>query len=341
MTKIEFDKLLEKYLKHQCTPTEKKIIDQWYEALGTTVNTEEGNNELETKLWRTIDRNINFSAESPVKQLVPQTRNMRQYILVGIAATITLVVVSGIFLFSSKTTEDPIAIVRSVETGSGVMAIKNSDNNVVKPVRLKDGSLVILQPKSEIQFNQNFGSDQRDVKLIGEAFFEIAKDASHPFLVHTEGLVTKVLGTSFNIKANPGDKNIVVDVKTGKVAVYRENNKVSKEEYHLTPNQQAIYFRSTGKILQKLQEDPQIIISEKEINEMKFDDTPVVDVFVAIEKAYGVDLVYDEDIFQSCFITTRMTSEGLYEKLQIICTALGATYEIDDTKVLLHGKGCE
>ena len=95
------------------------------------------------------------------------------------------------------------------------------------------------------------------------------------------------------------------------------------------------------KILQQLQENPQVIISEAEINEMKFDDAKVSVVFAAIEKAYGIDLIYTESNFETCSITTKMTNEGLNERLDIICKALGATYKIEGTKILLDGKGCE
>jgi ferric-dicitrate binding protein FerR (iron transport regulator) len=211
----------------------------------------------------------------------------------------------------------------------------------VKPVRLADGSLIVLQPNSEISFEESSFTTHREVKLTGEAFFEITKDPDHPFVVHAHELLTKVLGTSFNIKARPTEQTIVVEVKTGKVAVYKEDKTEAEPVYQVMPNQQVVYDRTSKRIKQQLQEDPQVIISEKEIKEMKFDDANVALVFAAIEKAYGVDLEYDSEAFEKCTLTTRMTNEGLKEKLQIICKALGATFEVQGTKILLEGKGCE
>jgi ferric-dicitrate binding protein FerR (iron transport regulator) len=159
--------------------------------------------------------------------------------------------------------------------------------------------------------------------------------------VHAHELLTKVLGTSFNIKARPTEQTIVVEVKTGKVAVYKEDKTEAEPVYQVMPNQQVVYDRTSKRIKQQLQEDPQVIISEKEIKEMKFDDANVALVFAAIEQAYGVDLEYDSEAFEKCTLTTRMTNEGLKEKLQIICKALGATLEVQGTKILLEGKGCE
>ena len=83
---------------------------------------------------------------------------------------------------------------------------------------LHDGSTVILEPGGEVRYNEKF-LNTREVYLSGDAFFEVTKDASRPFLVYANEITTKVLGTSFRIKAKQGEKEIVVAVKTGKVSV--------------------------------------------------------------------------------------------------------------------------
>lgn len=338
----EFDSLLEKYLKRQCTVDEQKMMDQWYEAIGTGAIDFEVNDEVEMKLWKAIEKKTHLDSEPVIKQLVQAKRKVSYSALIGVAASISIIILAGIyFLIPTSSSKGLIALVHPIEKESGIVIIKNTDSKVVRPVQLEDGSLVILQPNSEIQYARSFANDHREVTLKGEAFFEITRDVNHPFLVHAEGLVTKVLGTSFNIKAKPADNTIVVDVKTGKVAVFRENNTVHKKQYFLTPNQQVVYDRDADVVLHQLQENPQIIISEKEINEMKFDEAPATEVFDALIKAYGVDLIYDKTVFSNCSLTTHLSNEGLYEKLQIICKALGATYETKETKVLIQGKGCE
>ena len=59
------------------------------------------------------------------------------------------------------------------------------------------------------------------------------------------------------------------------------------------------------------------------------------------KKAYGVDLVFDETVLLNCTLTTRLGNEGLFERLEIICKALGANYETKETQVFIVGKGCE
>ena len=321
-------------------PAEGKFIEIW----GNIIRATEQNPVSLAQLKNSVERRIHYVHESPIKELPGSSGKgrVKYHTTVGIAASVVLVVTVFIFLFATLIQKNsPTTSFHSPNNESGTVTIKNTDNKAIKPVRLADGSLVVLQPNSEIHFDQSFASDKRELTLIGEAFFEIAKNPDHPFLVHSLGIVTKVLGTSFNIKAKQGDKTIVVDVKTGKVAVYREKRKVTEAEYHLTPNQQVIYDRSSDKIVQQLQKDPRIIVTEKEINEMKFEEAPAVEVFEALKKAYGIDIVYDKISFANCTLTTHISSEGLYTRLGIICKALGAEYETKGTTVYLKGNGCE
>ena len=344
MSRDDFDKLLDRYLKNRCSPDEEKIISQWYNSLTEAQSgiPERALDDMESKLWSQIERKIN-EPETAERKLEPRKSTNRYLGPLGIAAALMLLTVVAIYQFYKTEEPSNLATIESqpVEEVTGVTVIRNNDSRVVKPVRLADGSLIVLQPQGEVSFNKAFSSGIREVSLTGEAFFEIARDPQRPFVVHAEGLVTRVLGTSFNIKAKPGDRKIVVDVKSGKVAVYKENKNDSEPEYHLTPNQQAVYDRDSDMIVQQLQEDPQVIITEEEMSEMRFDDEKVSVVFEAIEKTYGVELEYDEETFERCTLTTRMTNEGMNAKLEIITKALGATYEVQGTKVLVAGKGCK
>ena len=113
-------------------------------------------------------------------------------------------------------------------------------------VTLQDGSIVTLEPGSEVRYTQKF-MNHREIFLSGDAFFEVTKDPNHPFFVYANEITTKVLGTSFRVKAKQGEKEIVVAVKTGKVSVFAKSiddvlNK-NGQEITLTPNQQVIYKR--------------------------------------------------------------------------------------------------
>ena len=82
---------------------------------------------------------------------------------------------------------------------------------------LPDGSKIFLNRNSEFSYRSNFGKHRRDVKLTGEAFFEIAPDASKPFIIDAGKAKVKVVGTSFNVITNNSESAVEVFVKTGKV----------------------------------------------------------------------------------------------------------------------------
>jgi transmembrane sensor len=154
-----------------------------------------------------------------------------------------------------------------------------------------------------------------------------------------------VLGTSFNVMAYEGAKEISVAVKTGRVSVSKKAGSSKavtpvSEEVILTPNQEVVYNTSLEYFAQKLVAKPEIIAEKPTLFETEYDGVPVVKIFSALEQNYGIDIEYDEETLSSCLLTTSMAEEGLYERVQIICKAIGAQYEIQDTQIVIKSKGC-
>jgi hypothetical protein len=229
-------------------------------------------------------------------------------------------------------------------------------NNTKEPllVTLDDGSSIFLNPNSKISYAKNFNQGNiREVYLSGEAFFEVAKNPNKPFLVYANELVTKVLGTSFNIRAFADEKDVTVKVRTGRVAVAVARfsdvqQKISIRELDgimLLPNQQAVLSRQEVRLVKSLVENPAIFNNEQPKNPMQqqfiYSAAKATDVFKSIEKAYGVDIVFDEDLLSQCQFTGNITDESLYEKLDIICKTIEAQYQILDAQVIISSKGCQ
>ena len=185
----------------------------------------------------------------------------------------------------------------------------------------------------------------RKVLLKGEAFFDVTKDKDRPFIISTSKLTVKVLGTSFNVIAYEGAKEISVAVKTGKVSVAKSSREIIKapasDEVILTPNQEVIYNTAKEYFSKKLVPEPQIILEKPTLFETQYDGAPVVKILSVLEENYGIDIQYDEDALANCILTTSMAEEGLYERIQIICKAIGAQYEINDTKITIKSNGCQ
>jgi hypothetical protein len=210
---------------------------------------------------------------------------------------------------------------------------------------LPDGSEVTLAPESELRFSKSFDATQRVVYLEGEAFFNVSRDTARPFLVYASQVVTKVLGTSFTVKAFREEKSITVAVRTGRVSVSTHGDRDAKntggvKAIILTPNQQLVYNKEENTIARMIVDSPRQIIPEEEVKRMRLEDATVSEILATIEKVYGVDIVYDEQVFASCILTTSIFDEDLYNRLEAICGAVDATFRVEEDKIVVTGQGC-
>lgn len=118
-------------------------------------------------------------------------------------------------------------------------------------INLPDGSTVWLNARSSISYTENFSDSVRKVKLSGEAFFDIVKDAGKPFTVDVEGLNINVLGTKFNVKAYPEDLQTNVSLVSGKVKVEKHKSRSGQNAYFLSPGEALEYSLVDGEIRKK------------------------------------------------------------------------------------------
>ena len=170
--------------------------------------------------------------------------------------------------------------------------ITYNSSSEVKKIRLSDGTSVWLNSFSELRAPEKFKGEIRKVQLTGEAFFEVQKDLEHPFEIYTSGTITRVLGTSFNIRANETEETVIVSVNTGKVAFYKRNNKFKK--LYLTHCEQAIYSKETRN-LKKMSIDDKNFIAWK-TGKLEFKKTPLPEVLETLEKLYRVNFTSDDEV---------------------------------------------
>lgn len=116
----------------------------------------------------------------------------------------------------------------------------------IKKITLSDGTTVWLNSKSFLIASEPFIGDSREVKLFGEAYFEVTHNEEQPFIVTTPQLKTRVLGTHFNIVAYPTDEIHEISLHEGKIQLQTKNNKNTK--VILKPGERAYFTTETGKI---------------------------------------------------------------------------------------------
>ena len=222
-------------------------------------------------------------------------------------------------------------------------------NKLPHTLALPDGSTIVLQPGSKVSYQKEFAGDRRVVYLSGEGFFEVAKNPAKPFFVYANTVVTKVLGTSFTVKVSPGDDRVQVEVMTGRVSVFKNNSntlsedtKVSKieNEIILKPNQKLTFLANENQFSRSLVEQPEVLENTTQQLTFTFKATPIEDVFEALEKAYGIEIVYDKEVMKNCYLTGSFADEPLFEKLDLITRTISAKYQQIDGQIVIFSKGC-
>jgi transmembrane sensor len=304
--------------------------------------------EKQREMWSRIEDSI-APFEAPAE--APVIKNRFSWTSwYSIAATVSLMVIAGIWLVRMLLPASfPGAEENSYRGLEKSLVQYRNEGDKPHILVLQDGSKITLQPNSAIQYPEKFLADRRDVYLTGEAFFDVARDAQRPFSVYANKLVTQVLGTSFTIRAYEEETDILVAVKTGKVSVFTEAGKKSKslnkdsqsEGAVLTPNQQIIFSKREARMVKSLVDDPIVLPEGMKSTSFHFADTPIREVFTLLEKAYGVDIVYDEEVMSNCYLNASLDSLSFYDKLRLISKGINVRYEILDAHVIISGNGCE
>lgn len=344
MNRQSFALLLNKYLNGQCSAAEQKVVEQWYDLLDEMPDAEWNAAELEEKLWKKINKHTKgeLIQETETVFSIFQSRNK----LVGIAASILLVFSLALFFYLKKNKDQSVAV-NTPSTPKGMIETANNSNQAMSVV-LEDGSRVTLQRQSKLTYPEKFSETNREVYLEGEGFFEVQKNPTKPFFVYTGKVTTKVLGTSFYVKSFDGVKKIEVEVVSGRVSVYEKGNKSANKGNEingvvLTPNHKVTFFAESNLFVTNIVKNP--IIQTPKIQDTKvffeFDDTPVSAVLDKLREAYGLDILVENEAINKCFLTADITHQPLYTKLDIICAAIGTSYEVKGTTILVSGKGCE
>jgi transmembrane sensor len=266
----------------------------------------------------------------------------------GVAAMVLFCLTIGMatyFLMDDKSYRPAVVSSTSRQNPGRLKTVSNTDTAPLH-VQLSDGSSVILQQNSQIIFPEVFGSEKRIVTLSGEAFFEVRKNKNSPFFVHAGKIVTKVLGTSFKVKAYPGDASIQVAVKTGKVAIFTESEVVNSdyssksETVTLLPNEQ-IVFGKEEKIDRPEQEirTPTKTLPIESLN-FQYHSTPLINVLNDLQLAYGVKIIFDAETIKNCSVTAQLSDEPLLQKIQWLSAILDASYSFENNQIQFNTKPC-
>jgi transmembrane sensor len=205
----------------------------------------------------------------------------------------------------------------------------------VQKITLPDQSTVWLNAASVFRYPKTFGKIREVYLDEGEGFFEVKRDTTSAFVVHSSTLNTRVLGTSFRIKSYKALSNIKVSVVSGKVAVDEGNIPLAV----LEKDQEITFDKTSKKPVETIVEAKETV--QWQSGNVVLKSVHFEDMMLAIENSYGVKIDFDKAVFEKCENSIRFsTRQRLDEVLNLVSDIQDVTYEINGKEVTIKGYGC-
>lgn len=188
-------------------------------------------------------------------------------------------------------------------------------------ITLSDGTHVWLNAESQLKFPIVFIGETREVELVGEAFFEVAHNASQPFIVKSNKQDIKVLGTAFNVSAYPDEEHTVTTLVSGSIKALFSNEQNQMMHKTLTPEQQLV-INNQNRTMQLREVDTYLYSSWKD-GRFVFRDEELGDILQEMERWYGFDVVYGSEFIKHHHFSIDIKKYASFEKVVEILELTG------------------
>jgi transmembrane sensor len=314
------DMLLMKYLLGEANGEERAAVSDWlganeanrlyFEQLQTIWNqskTLASNKAVdENRAWQRFQSRIH--QEEPV-------RKAERFSWMQIAALFILIAGAALFAYQWLNRQAPVQ----------QLVVHTQTNTLVDT--LPDGSVITLNKNSELSYPSKFKGDTRTIALKGEAFFKVMPDKKKPFVIQVNDVSIRVVGTSFNVRSENGETEVIVE--TGIVQVTRGNKTIElrpKEKVTVEPGDTTF-----AKAVEKEQ-----LYNYYRTKEFVCDNTPLWKLVEVLNEAYGSHIVIDRPALRNLPISTTFTNESLDQVLQVISLTFNINVTQKKDSILLR-----
>ena len=344
-------KLLTRYLEGKCSKEELEALDQWYRSL------DQGGRdkfempdiddlcELKSEMFENITKGIG-EQEAQSKNMHKRKSRGRKVNIIKLktfkrlAAIITVGISLGIFIYSQLHDFRKRTQISDVKLTNDIPVEERAKVNGPATIYLSDGSVVWVNKKSRLEYPKAFTGGIREVRLTGEAFFDVAKNSGRPFVIHSTNFTTRVLGTSFKIKDHEGEESQEVEVVTGKVIVSVKGTTTDNvKELILKSNRKAVYSKKDNTLVEIAASDGSVQkLTPK--SKLEFNEVALKDILKVLSAAHGVNITMANERMKNCIITADLSNETLEISLAIISKAINADFTVRGNDIILSGDGC-
>lgn len=322
----DIDELIGKYLAGEASADETVMVETWVaenEANQKYLNQHKiiFEKAATVKEWQEFDADaawnkLKSKIQKPEVKVVP-LRQSSSYSFLKIAASIILVMGVGFWLYKFQKT-GPIEVVAQKEAVSDT---------------LPDGSGVFLNKKTNLTYAYDKVKKTHTVKLKGEAYFSIKHEDDKKFIIETEGLYIRDIGTSFNVKSYPESNTVEVVVMEGEVVFFTNNN----PGIHLRANGKGTYNKTTKTFSIDQPENNTLAYKTKFFS---FSDTDLGTAVATLNEVYETKISIPDHL-RECPLTVSFNNEDIQEIAAVIAETLGLTATDTGNEITLEGAGCE
>ena len=283
------NELLAKYILGEANTKEGQRVEEWL-----------GENEDHQREFRQLKRRIELGSKRyKYGVFVPRQAIQKvkfpakaHYVrILPVAASIIVLIFGVLWFWNKSSLQETVLLSRTGET---------------KIFYLPDSSRVTLTEDSRLTYNAQFGKTNRELFLRGEAFFQVKRDTSKPFIVETSLIQVEVLGTSFQVIAQKLQAEVAVE--KGRVKVTTQDK---KQESILETGMSVKYGKKDGKLMISTKEDK----GEQQI--LKFDNAPLSEVIETLNEYYDSHVTLPAD-YATLRITVVFKEVSLEEAIEII-----------------------
>ncbi len=215
-----------------------------------------------------------------------------------------------------------------------VLNQNGTDSNSANQL-LTDGSKIALHEDSQLEII-NFDENIREVRVTGKAYFDIERDETRPFIIHTDNAKVQVLGTSFVVDTYGAKTE--VSVESGVVELSKNVNGAGSVSVKLGKGETGLVTSTNTGIIKKNTNNLNYLAWKTKI--IDFNESSMSDVKQVIEDVYGIDVQFENSAFNDCKLTAKFNKKKPKDAIEIIARTFGMQYEYSNGKAILKGKGC-
>ena len=318
LTNEKYEALIKSYLEGQCSQDESLVLLSWI------AKSEENRNYFEAfkDVWTLTDFSLDEedidveaaleSVNEKIEAAETETKTVempwlrRNYKYVSVAAAIMVALFLGFLI--------------SMPFGQTV-TVAYDDTQPEQVYQLPDGSSFIFNGTGEVSYSKRFAKNSRNVKFEGKAFFDVAKDASHPFVIHCDGLDVEVLGTTFLLDAS--NERYTVDLYSGLVrmtAVDKHGHELSHLD--IKPGERGVWDVENGGLKMMTYAE----VKEEELKTdhvLDFNNVSLNTIIETVEYIYSIEVKLPET-YASEKVTMRFSDEdSVDDVVETIATLFG------------------